>query len=128
MKTDPELLRQLDALAASQEPVQAVFYLRPAGALEKTLPPEQVEETTRAILERVEKRVGATAQDVNVFRNLSSFVVSAGAAFVRELLKQPEIASAMANRQPAAEPTEPSPRAATGRSSSACATRRRRSA
>ena len=103
MKTDPELLRQLDASAASQEPVQAVFYLQPpAQSSEKALPP--VEELARALLERVERSVGVRAREFNVFRNLSSFVVSASPALVRELLKQPEIASAMANRQPSLEP------------------------
>ncbi len=81
-----------------------MFYLRPAQSSEKALPPNQVEELARTLLERVERSVGVGARDVNVFRHLSSFVVSASPAFVRELLQQPEIASAMANRQPSIEP------------------------
>jgi hypothetical protein len=38
--------------------------------------------------------------DVHVFRNLGRFVVAADAAFLRELLAQPEVDSAMANRRP----------------------------
>jgi hypothetical protein len=40
---------------------------------------------------------------MHVFRNLGRFVVSADADVVRELLNQPEVESALANRRPREE-------------------------
>lgn len=99
VKTDPELLKQINTVAAEEKPVEAVFMLRPDKAAQIAASPERTEELTHKILERVEKRVGATPKQVNIFRNLGTFAISAGPGFLRELLTQPEIASAMANRQ-----------------------------
>ena len=99
-KTDQELLRQLERAAASSEPIEAVFRLQPASGSQKFVPPEEVEPLTRELLARVEQKLGMGVKDLNIFRNLGSFVVSAGAPFLRELLEQPEIAAAVANRQP----------------------------
>ncbi len=97
-KTDPELLRQIDAVDAGNNPIQAVFSL--ALPMKKLLDPEQVEETTNQVLERAEKEAGSKPNDVNIFRNLGSFVVSADASFIRQVIDDPKIASAVANKQP----------------------------
>jgi len=96
-KTDPELLRQLEDGAASQSLIQAVFTLR--SSEQKAVSPEQVEKLTQKVLDRVARIVGTPASEVNIFRNLGAFVVSAQAPFIRALLTDPDIASAMANRQ-----------------------------
>ena len=97
-KIDPELLRQMEAATADKGLVQAVFTLR--CNTRKGIPPEKVEAVTRELLDRVALRVGASAKDVNVFRNLGAFAVSAQAHFIRALLTEPEIASGTANLQP----------------------------
>ena len=96
-RIDPTLLQLLESAeaAASADAVEAVCLLE--GAV--SLPPDQTERVAREVLERVAGQVGEAARRYKVFRNLGSFVVSASAGFVRELLKQPEIQSAVANRR-----------------------------
>jgi len=108
VKTDSELLRQLDAAAVSHAVVEAVCRLRATGSSKEILSAERTEVLTRKLLARVEGLVGTGARDFNVFRHLGSFVVSAEARFVLELLKQPEIVSAVANRQPESPVIPPS--------------------
>lgn len=62
---------------------------------------EETDELARELLARVAEQVGGQADDFNIFRNMGSFVVSAKPAFVRALLEQPEVSSAVANQQPA---------------------------
>jgi hypothetical protein len=100
IKIDPELLKQIDAVAAGGEPVGAVVMLRPDAPAQISASANRAEELTRRVLQRVEERVGSGANQVNVFRNLGIFAVSANPDFLRELLKQPEVASAMAHGQP----------------------------
>lgn len=97
-KTDPELLRQIDSGEANNDSIQAVFSL--ALPLKKLLDPKQVEDATKQVLERAEKEVGSKPKDVNIFKNLGSFAVSADASFIRRIIDDPEIASAIANKQP----------------------------
>jgi hypothetical protein len=99
-KVDPELLRQLDAASAARSPVAAVIGLRPQGEDTVVLTAEQTERLSRQLLERTERSTGVGAQAVNVFQHLGSLLVVAEPAFLAELLAQPEIRSAMANRQP----------------------------
>jgi hypothetical protein len=99
-KVDPELLRQLDAAGVAGSPVEAVIGLRPRGQDAAVLTPEQTERLSRQLLERVERSTGVGARAVNVFQHLGSFLVVAEPAFLVELLAQPEIRSAVANRQP----------------------------
>src|SRR5262245_56558888 len=96
---DPELLRQLQEEEAIEEDVQVVFSLRFSPVERKLLSPEETERLTRSVLERVEKESGSRARDVNIFRNIGQFVIQAPAVFVRKLMAQEEIASAVANRQ-----------------------------
>jgi hypothetical protein len=98
VKTDPELLRQLEATSASDELVQAVFTL---NLPKRKLPsPEQVRELSKNILDRAEKTTGIKAEKYNVFGYLGAFVVSAPSILIREMLSDSEIATAVANQQP----------------------------
>ena len=97
VKTDPELRRQLKAENSDMEMVQAVFTLRPSTL--KAATPTKVEEVTQEVLDRVADEIGVKAEEINIFRNLGAFAVSAPPDFIRALLTEPEIASATANRQ-----------------------------
>jgi hypothetical protein len=98
-KVDPELLRQLDAAKPAQRPVAAVIGLRPPG--EGVVPtPEQTQTLSRELLQRTQRRTGSSAHAVNVFQHLGSFLVVADPDFLADLLTQPEVRSALANRQP----------------------------
>jgi hypothetical protein len=98
VKIDPELIRQLKGAELSMEPLEAVFQLRPSTL--KGTTPSGVETLTHEILGRASTNAGISANDVNVFRNLGSFVVSARAPLIQALLNAPEIASVVANRRP----------------------------
>lgn len=98
VKTDPELRRQLKAENSDQQLVQAVFTLR--LSTQQSLTPMHVEELTHEVLDRVADEVGVQAKEINIFRNLGAFAVSAPPDFIRALLTEPEIATATANQQP----------------------------
>jgi hypothetical protein len=98
-KVDPILLQQLNTGAASAAPLEAVIMLRPDDPSELAAPPNRAVEMTHQVLERVEKQTGTGADRVNIFRNFGSFAISAHPDFLRELLRQPEVASAMANKR-----------------------------
>jgi hypothetical protein len=98
-KIDPELLRQLDTVAASDQPIEAVVRLRPDNPAEIVPSPERTAELTKTILDRVGKLLGNPRVRHTVFTNLGSFAVSAPTKFVRQLISQPEIAAVVANRQ-----------------------------
>ena len=105
-KIDKELQRQLTAAAraeqrdsrgAPHQPLEAVVRFRAPGG--KQVPdPETVQEIARTLLSRVEQRTREAPVAYNVFANLQSMVVQASRTFLVELLAQPEIASALANR------------------------------
>ena len=94
---DAELTRQLERAAAAGTPVEAVVLLRSRRDVPD---PARTEKLARELVDRVQDSTGREAVDVHVFRNLGRFVVAADAAFLRELLAQPEVDSAMANRRP----------------------------
>ena len=109
-KIDPELVRQLEHVESTRaiasesteeasEPVQAVIYLHPDAPNQLTVSPERIGPVVDSLLSRVGNRVGVMAHKHNTFRNLGSFALSATPSFIRELLKQPEVASAVANRK-----------------------------
>ncbi len=96
-KADDELRRQLQE-AGADRPVEAVFILRrPDKAV---LPPDQVQGVAERLIDRVQTETGSKVDDQNVFRNMGSFVVAAKPEIIRRLLEQPEVESAIANRQP----------------------------
>jgi hypothetical protein len=112
-KTDPELLKQLEATAATDtNQVEAVIRLKADDASQVVPTAERTEELANELLTRVGSEVGESVPRYNVFRNLGSFVVSAPPPFIRKLISQPEVAAATANRQPesaAMPPVEKSP-------------------
>lgn len=93
-KTDPELLRQIDSVT---DDIQAVFSL--ALPTKQLLDPKQVEDTANQILQRAEKEAGIKPTDVNIFKNMGSFVVSADASFIKKVIDDPDVASAIANKK-----------------------------
>ncbi len=105
-KIDKELKRQLSAAARAEQrgtargrdqPLEAVVHFRAPGG-KQVADPEAVQEIARNLLSRVEQRTSETPVAYNVFANLQSMVVQASRTFLVELLAQPEIASALANR------------------------------
>jgi len=102
---DSELLQQLEAAQENGEPVEAVVSLR-AEAGSDYVSADRTEEISHDVLDRVERKTGVSPDKLNVFRNLGTFVVAAEPAFVVELLEQPEVESAAANRrgEPVVEP------------------------
>jgi hypothetical protein len=106
---DPVLRRQLQSAAAGgDEPVEAVLRLRlPALRSARAEPALPVREVAERLFERVARElgVGSSAYDWNVFPSLGYSVLKAKGAFVECVLRQPEVASASANRT--GEPDEP---------------------
>jgi hypothetical protein len=93
-----ELIEQL--AAAGDSLVRAVVQLRPA--VQPAVQPAS--EATgggdfgalaRQVLDRVAETVGHTAQRTNILRNAESIILEADPTFLREMLKQPEIVSAL---------------------------------
>ena len=73
-RTDPELVRQLDAARKSGDLVHAVVRLhQPAGRAPK---PEHVEEETRRAVDRAEAASGESPVDVHVMGRLAVAYVS----------------------------------------------------
>jgi hypothetical protein len=92
---DPALARQLDAAHESGEPVEAVVMLQ--GFDRGPLASTSAHDIAESLMKRVEQEAGASPDAVNVLANLGAVVVVANEAFVRTLLDQPEVASAVAN-------------------------------
>lgn len=109
---DPRLLAQLEATAENKASalVEAVVQLRPEAAADVVPAPERTEEIVRTVLARVTGRLGMDPADFNVFPNLGSFVISASREYLRELLDQPEVQGALANRPRDTKPSSPSRR------------------
>lgn len=99
-KVDTELLRQLDDEGTTGEPIVAVVRLHSDDPSQIVPLPEQTEQITQELLERVHQLVGGGEIHHNIFKNLGYFVVSADKPFLRELISQPEVAKAIANVQP----------------------------
>lgn len=47
-----------------------------------------------------EKEVGSKPKNGNIFKNMGSFTVSGDASFIRQIIDDPDIDSAVANKQP----------------------------
>jgi hypothetical protein len=100
VKIDANLLKELEQADKDNHELQVVFTLRPPNPEQKYLTAEQTQSIVKKLLAQVEGETGEAPRDSNVFKNLGSFVVVASANFIRKLLEQDEIASAIANRQP----------------------------
>lgn len=99
-RTHPELARQLSRPRAATGPIGAVCRLRPRRASDLALGPEETERKAREVLARVTRSVGEGPERWSVFRNLGAFAVVASTAFLRELVRQPEVEAATPNRLP----------------------------
>jgi hypothetical protein len=108
-RIDPSLLAQLASAASADPPtpVEAVVWLRPEAAAQVVPGRERTGQIVRALLARVGKKVGLVPVDFHVFHNLGTFVIAAPGDYLLELLDQPEVAGALANRP--GEPHSPPP-------------------
>lgn len=93
---DPELIRQM--AVSGEAPVEAVVHLRHREG--SPAPPEDTERLAHELITRSKKISGERQSDVNVFRYLHSFSIVATPKLIKVLISQPEVASAVANRQP----------------------------
>jgi hypothetical protein len=98
-KTDPALKAELAAKADTGGEVQAVIKLKPDTPEQIVPTAERTCEIAEKLVARVAKKFGREASHFNVFKNFGSFVVASDAAFIRELIGQPEVAAVMANQQ-----------------------------
>ncbi len=95
-KIDPELTRQLDAADTDDAPVQAVVHFRSSGKRG----PTGVTEVAEAAIGSASTKTGHTPTRVNVMRYLGVMSVEAPASFVRALLDEEDVESALANVHP----------------------------
>ena len=105
-KVDPELERQMNVAAAGTKTVEAVLMLRQTPT-QIAADPGGITERVEKVLKRVKEKAGTEAKQLNIFQNLGMFIVEAEPNFLRALVAQPEIASAVANRQPDEAMTPP---------------------
>lgn len=98
IKVDERLTAQLESAAADDD-IQAVFTLKAENPNEPVPSPERTEEMANVLLKRVAEQAGVDPDKVNIFKYMGSFVVSAKPNFIKAVLKEPEVASAMANKK-----------------------------
>jgi hypothetical protein len=99
-KVQPELERQLAHAELGEESVEAVVTLGDNGGSPPH--PDAVDELAQRAIDRTQRESGEDVEDVNVLRHIALLVVRAKPRFIRSLLEQPEVKSAVANRQQAA--------------------------
>jgi hypothetical protein len=95
-KVDPELTTQLDAADPEDAPVQAVVYLR-SGSKGG---PAAVSKRADQVIASATTKAGTEPSRVNVMRYLGTVAIEAPASFVRALLDEDDIESALANVHP----------------------------
>jgi hypothetical protein len=95
-KVDPELTTQLDAADPDDAPVQAVVYLR-SGSKGG---PAAVSKRADQVIASATTKAGTEPSRVNVMRYLGTVAIEAPASFVRALLAEDDIESALANVHP----------------------------
>jgi hypothetical protein len=95
-KIDPELTTQLDAADPDDAPVQAVVYLR-SGSKGG---PAAVSKRADQVIASATTKAGTEPSRVNVMRYLGTVAIEAPASFVRALLDEDDIESALANVHP----------------------------
>jgi hypothetical protein len=98
-KVDPELTRQLDAADPDDAVVQVVVYLR-SGTKGS---PDEVSELAHRVVESATSKAGTGPSRVNVLRYLGTVAIEAPASFVRALLEEDDVESAVANVRPEGE-------------------------
>lgn len=98
-KADPVLQELLENVPLSDETIEVAVSLRqPSKALYLT--PEETASVTENLIRKVCQEVGDEPTQLNVFKNIASFVVAAKPSFIRALLTHDEVERAMANWQP----------------------------
>jgi len=95
-RIDPELTTQLDAADPGDESVQAVVYLR-SGSKGG---PDEVTRRASDVIESAKSKAGTEPSRVNVMRYLGTVAIEAPASFVRALLDEDDVESALANVHP----------------------------
>lgn len=83
---------------AGDGPVEVEFEIK----LRKLEPTDRVRRTAHRLVARVQQATGTEALRVRVLREQPRFVVTAPRAWVREMMKQPEIEAAIPKRRRAA--------------------------
>ena len=94
-KIDPVLRAQLHTAGQSSAPVTAVIKLRAKDSSQPTLPPGETQQVADTILRRVRESIGEKEHDYYVLDMLGAFNLVAPVDFVAEVIKQPEVASAV---------------------------------
>jgi hypothetical protein len=95
-KVHPELLQQM--ARAGSAPVQAIVHLRSTQNAKIIPTADDSVKLAHEVLDRVAGQVGHRAGKVNVLRHLATVVLEADPEFVRSLLLQPEVVSALPNQ------------------------------
>ena len=104
-RIDPELARQLEH-AGAEDLVRVVVYLRTSSEN-----PKKIEQIARDLIAGVSAQTGVAPHAVNVMRYLGTVALEASVLFIRALLEDPAIASAVANTQPRDDSGQGSPNA-----------------
>lgn len=94
---DPLLQDQLARASGQHSSVAATFTLRNRSS--DVLSPKETHSVVKKMLDRIAIQTRTKPSVINVFPHIQSFAVSASPMFVKQLLLQPEIDSAMANEQ-----------------------------
>jgi hypothetical protein len=89
----PELAAQLNE--GGSRLVQAVVQLRNAKLGKKVPSPQDSAKLAKDVLNRVTDAVGHPAVRTNILKNVATLIVEADSDFVRKLLQQPEVVSAL---------------------------------
>jgi hypothetical protein len=94
---DPELDRQLTAAEKQNQPVSAVFFLRPGRG--GAAGPDATKAKVASLLKKAASATGEAPLRVTTYENLGSFAVEAGPKLIRYLSTHRDVSSAAANVQ-----------------------------
>jgi hypothetical protein len=100
-RVDPELARQLEEAGPDDGPVQAVVYLRSST---RSLNPDSVTKAAERVIESASTKAGTAPARVNVMRYIGTVAVEGPASFVRALIDENDVTSALANVHPDEDP------------------------
>jgi hypothetical protein len=93
---DKELERQLESAKESETPLAVAFALKRSGV---QITPEETEERVNIILVRAKAKTGLGYENLRVFKNLASFVLTALPEFIIAIMMDDDVHSATANQQ-----------------------------
>src|SRR4051812_45151203 len=89
-----DLVKQIENATG---PVQAVVQIRHADSNHSIPPADEVGPLVKTVFDRVEKICGQAAMRTNILQNVASAIVEANPCFLRVLIAQPEVISAIPN-------------------------------